>query len=63
MNYTYSRVQLLSFIILDKIADNSIVIFHDSERINAKKTLDEFECLLGEKGYVYTKSIKCPWNK
>ena len=53
--YTYSRIQLLSFILLDKINDNAYILYHDSERNNAKTTLAEFERLLSEKNITYTK--------
>lgn len=55
--YTYSRIQLLSFILLDKIDDNAYILYHDSERKNAKTTLAEFERLLTEKNITYTKEI------
>lgn len=56
-NYTYSRVQLLSFILLNKINHNSFVLFHDSQRENSQKTLKEFQKLLTEKGFRYQKKI------
>jgi 16S rRNA G966 N2-methylase RsmD len=56
-NYDYTRIQLLSFIILDKISDKSVVICHDTERINMKSTLSEFEKYLLGKGFKYTKDI------
>jgi len=55
--YKYSRVQILSFVILDKLSDNSIVLYHDSERGNAKTTLEEFERLLLEKGFKFKKEL------
>jgi len=56
-NYDYTRIQLLSFIILDKISDKSVVICHDTERINMKSTLSEFEKYLLDKGFKYIKDI------
>lgn len=62
-NYNYSRVQLLSFILLDKINHNSIVLFHDSQRKNAKNTLAEFQKLLTEKEFNFQKiEISSPFN-
>lgn len=55
--YRYSRVQILSFVILDKLSDKSIVLYHDSERGNAKTTLEEFERLLLEKGFKFKKEL------
>lgn len=57
LKYTYSRVQLLSFIELDKISDKAVVLYHDSERDNAKTTLNEFEKLIFERGFEYTKEV------
>lgn len=56
-NYTYSRIQLLSFIILNKIENNSYVLYHDSERNNAKTTLNEFERLLHLNNFKYDINI------
>ena len=55
--YKYSRVQLLSFIILDKLNTKSVVLYHDSERKNAKTTLKEFEKLLTEKNFKFKKEF------
>lgn len=57
LNYAYSRIQLLSFILFDKITDNAYVLYHDSERENAKPTLNEFERLLTENNFIFEKSI------
>lgn len=56
-SYKYSRVQLLSFIIFDKLNDESIVLYHDSERENSKTTLSEFERLLLEKDFSFEKEL------
>ena len=55
--YKYSRIQILSFILLNKISDSAYVLYHDSERNNAKTTLKEFERLLNEYKYVFNKQI------
>ena len=55
--YDYSRIQLLSFIVLNKIANNSIVLYHDSERKNAKHTLQEFQNIITNKGFLFQKDI------
>lgn len=55
--YKYSRVQLLSFVLLDKISNKAVVLYHDSERGNAKTTLKEFEKLLSEKGFKFKKEL------
>lgn len=52
--YKYSRVQLLSFVLMNKLSKTATVLYHDSERNNAKTTLNEFERLLGQK---FNKSI------
>lgn len=59
-NYKYGRVQILSFILLNKINHNSIVLFHDSQRRNAKNTLAEFQKLLKEKEFNFQKNIIRP---
>lgn len=57
--YNYSRVQLLSFIALNKISDNCIIIYHDSERKGARETLKEFEILLDKFNFKFEKEIRC----
>lgn len=54
--YKYSRVQTLSFVLLDKITDDAVVMYHDSQRANAKSTLREFERLLRIKGFMFNKT-------
>lgn len=55
LNYKYNRIQILSFAILDKIQDEAFVLYHDSERPNAKTTLEEFENIIKEKGFSFEK--------
>ena len=55
--YKYSRIQILSFVLLDKISDNAYILYHDSERNNAKTTLNEFERLLNIYKYEFNKKI------
>lgn len=55
--YDYSRIQILSFIALDKLSDNCVVIYHDSNRKNAKSTLDEFEKLLEKNNFKFEKTV------
>lgn len=55
--YKYSRIQILSFILLNKISDSAYVLYHDSERNNAKTTLNEFERLLNEYKFIFDKQI------
>ena len=57
LNLTYARVQTLDFVLMDKLADESILMYHDSERESAHNTLNEFERLLTEFGYLYGKEI------
>lgn len=56
-NYKYSRIQLLSFILLDKISDSAYILYHDSERRNAKTTLSEFEELLYRNKFIFRKKV------
>ena len=56
-SYVYSRIQLLSFVLLNKISDNAYVLYHDSERNNAKTTLKEFEKLLNEYKFTFDKNV------
>ena len=56
-SYRYTRIQLLSFILLDKISDKSVVICHDTERVNMRATLSEFEKYLFDKGFKYSKEV------
>ena len=54
--YTYSRIQILSFVLFDKISDDAYILYHDSERSNAITTLNEFERLLNEKNISFKKT-------
>lgn len=53
----YARIQMVDFILMNKLSDKSIVMYHDSERNIAQNTLNEFEHLLNEYGYAYQKEI------
>lgn len=57
LNLTYARVQTLDFVLMNKLPNESIVMYHDSERESAQNTLNEFERLLDEYGYSYEKEI------
>lgn len=54
-NLIYSRIQMLSFLLLDKLNDNAVIMYHDSNTEEARNTLDEFEKLLEEKNISYEK--------
>ena len=56
-NYDYGRVQLLSFVLLDKLSDNTIILVHDTERINMQRTLTKFEMLLIKNNFNFNKQI------
>lgn len=56
IEYTYSRIQILSFVLFDKISDDAYILYHDSERSNAITTLNEFERLLNEKNISFEKT-------
>lgn len=62
-NLQYARIQLLDFIYLNKLTNNSIVLYHDSELNIAKNTLNEFEKLLNEYNYNYQKETIIETNK
>lgn len=53
----YCRIQLLDFVLLDKMSDKCTVLYHDSEREIAQNTLMEFERLLKERGYSFDKEV------
>lgn len=53
----YSRIQLLSFVLLDKLDNDAVVLYHDSERQEAQATLNEFERLLSENNFKYQKEV------
>lgn len=54
--YNYSRIQIVSFALLDKLNKNSIILYHDSERHNAQNTLSQFEKILKEKNITFQKN-------
>ena len=49
--YEYGRVQLLSFVLLDKIADSSVILIHDSQRKNMQKTINLFKHMCQTKNF------------
>ena len=53
----YARIQLFDFVLLDKLNDASIVMYHDSERDVSQHTLNEFECLLKENEFMFDKEV------
>ena len=57
LNIRYARVQTLDFVLMDKLTDESVLMYHDSERESAQNTLVEFQKLLEEYGYSYEKEI------
>ena len=56
-NLEYARVQLFDFVLMDKLNNECVVMYHDSERDVAQNTLNEFERLLTDKGYAYQKEV------
>lgn len=42
-NLEYARIQIFDFIIFDKLSNDSIIMYHDSEKEVAQRTLKEFE--------------------
>ena len=56
-NLKYARIQTLDFVLLNKLNDKSIVMYHDSEIDIAQNTLKEFEKLLSESNFKYNKEI------
>ncbi len=60
-NIQYSRIQLLSFI--NNLSNKSIILYHDSNAINADKTLNEFERQLSLNSFKYDKEIIKETNK
>lgn len=53
----YGRIQMVDFILMNKLSDKSIVMYHDSERDIAQNTLTEFELLLEKHKYNYQKEM------
>lgn len=62
-NLEYARIQLFDFVLMDKLNDNSVVMYHDSEREVAERTLNEFERLLSKSGFAYSKEVVVEDNK
>lgn len=54
LSQPYGIVQIMSFLAAGKIADNCIVLVHDSERNNIRATLVDFEAYLTDHGYTFT---------
>ena len=52
----YSRIQAIDFVLYDKLADNCVMLIHDTERIGEKNTLIVLEKLLNEKNYTFEKN-------
>lgn len=55
-HYTYCRVQVLDFPLLDKLADNAVIYYHDSNLKYAKNTLAELDSILAEKNFTFDRS-------
>lgn len=62
-NLIYSRIQMLSFLLLDKLNDNAIIMYHDSNLPEAKATLKEFEKLLDYCNIQYDKEVIAETDK
>ena len=56
-NLEYARIQLFDFVLMDKMNMKSTIMYHDSEREVSQRTLKEFETLLREKNFMYSKEI------
>lgn len=57
LNLKYARIQIIDFVLFDKLRSGSIIMYHDSERGIAQNTLNEFERLLIEKKHEYEKNV------
>ena len=53
----YSRIQAIDFILFDKMADNCIMLIHDTNRNGEKNTVIEIEKLFNKKKYRFEKDI------
>ena len=62
-NLEFSRLQVWDFILQDKLNDNALILYHDSERIEAQNTLQKFEQLLIDKHFKFDKEIIKETNK
>lgn len=52
--HTYSRIQMLDPVVYDCLADNGVLLIHDSERKSSRNSQKELERIFNEKGYVIT---------
>ena len=52
-NYKYGRVQVMDFLLLNKLTKQSIVLVHDSQRENMQRTLRQFQKILFERNYEF----------
>lgn len=55
-NYGYCRVQVLDFPLLDKLADNAVIYYHDSNLDYAKNTLSVLDSILTEKNFEFIRT-------
>jgi len=55
-HYTYCRVQVLDFPLLDKLANHAVIYYHDSNLKYAKNTLAELDSILAEKNFAFERS-------
>lgn len=62
-NIYYSRIQLLDFVLMDKLNNGCTVMYHDSERDITQHTLNEFERLLKDKNYKFSKEVIKEFDK
>jgi hypothetical protein len=51
----YSRIQVIDFILFNKITDTCAILIHDTERLGERNTIAELEKLLKNKGYSFEK--------
>ena len=56
----YCRPQILDFPLLDKLADNSMIFYHDSNYETAKPVLSALDSILTEKGFSFVRRQDCP---
>lgn len=54
-NYKYGRVQVMDFLLLNKLTKQSIVLVHDSQRENMQRTLRQFQKILFERKYEFVR--------
>lgn len=53
--YKYGRVQVIDFLLLNKLTKQSIVLVHDSQRENIQRTLRQFQKILFERNYEFVR--------